>query len=158
MSEKRLSVLIRFAIVLSCICGLLYCLFWIPISVGVTSLRNIPWREVGFCVQYIFHWAVSLPCFWLLVLAWKVSITMNKEKLFLGKNSIYARNASVILAVDIIVFLIGNIIFALIGWNSWLILHFLFAATGVVICIFMYVLSKYLLQAAVLQEESDLTV
>ena len=158
MSEKRLSVLIRFAIVLSCICGLLSCLFWIPISVGVTSLRNIPWKSVEFWMQYIFHWMVSLPCFWLLVLAWKVSVSMNKDKLFLEKNSVYVRNASLILTVDIIVFLIGNILFALIGWNSWLILQGLFAVTGLVICIFMYVLSKYLSQAAILQEESDLTV
>ena len=63
-----------------------------------------------------------------------------------------------ILVIDIIVFLIGNIVFAILGWSNWIVLHILIAVTGLVVSIFMYILSKYLIRAAILQEESDFTV
>lgn len=158
MNDKSLSALTRFAIILIGICGLLSCLFWIPISLGDGSLNNIPWWNIEFSVQYVFHWTVSLPCFGLLIIAWRITSTMNNGKLFLAKNALYINHATTILIFDIIVFLIGNIIFAAIGWNSWLILQVFIAITGLIISIFMYILSKYLMSAAVLQEESDLTV
>lgn len=158
MNEKLLSALTRFAIVLIGICGVLTCLFWIPISMGKGTLHNIPWETAEFWVQYVFHWLVSLPCFVLLMIAWRVTSNMNKGKLFLAKNASYVNYATIILTADIVAFLIGNVIFAILGWSSWLILYVLVAVTGLVISIFMYILSKYLMRAAVLQEECDLTV
>ncbi len=158
MNEKFLTSLTRFAIIVIGICGLLSCLFWVPISIGKGTFCDIPWWTIEFSVQYVFHWVVSLPCFGLLGIAWRISSNMNKGKLFLGKNAFYVHNATIILIIDILVFLTGNIIFAAIGWNLWLVLHVFVAITGLVISIFMYILSKYLLSAAVLQEESDLTV
>ena len=158
MNEKLLSALTRFAIIIIGICGLLSCLFWVPISIGKGDFHNIPWWTVEFSVQYIFHWLVSLPCFWVLVIAWRIASNMNKGKLFLDKNAIYVHKATIILIIDLLVFLVGNIIFAAIGWNLWLILNIFVAITGLIISVFMYILSKYLMSAAVLQEESDLTV
>lgn len=158
MNEKSLSVLTRFAIILIGICGLLSCLFCIPISLGNGSFKNILWWSLEFSLQYVFHWIVSLPCFGLLIIAWRITSTMSNGKLFLANNALYINYATTILIIDIIVFLIGNIIFAVVGWNSWLILQVFVAITGLIISIFMYILSKYLMRAAVLQEESDLTV
>ncbi len=158
MNEKFLSALTRFAIILIGLCGLLSCLLWIPISIGNGAFQSLSWESKDFLIPYIFHWIVSLPCFSLLVIAWQVTSNMNDGKLFLKKNALYVNHATIILLVDIIAFLIGNIIFAILGWNAWLLLHILIAVTGLVISIFMYILSKYLMRAAILQEESDLTV
>ena len=158
MKEKTLCTLTRIAIVIIGICGLLSCFLWIPLSIGGGTLQNLPWQSSDFLVQYIFHWIVSLPCFVLLFFAWKIASSMNNGKLFSKKNALYVSYASIILVIDIIFFLIGNVVFALLGWSNWLALHILVAVIGLVVSVFMYILSKYLIRAAVLQEESDFTV
>ncbi|MBE5737299.1 MAG: DUF2975 domain-containing protein [Clostridiales bacterium] len=158
MNEKVLSMLTRVAIITIAICGLLSCLFWVPISIGRWDLQNLPWGSIEFSIQYVFHWIVSLPCFGLLIIAWRITLSMNKGKLFLEKNALYVNYATIVLIVDIAMFLIGNIIFVAMGWNNGLILDILVAVLGLVISLFMYVLSRYLKKAAILQEESDYTV
>ena len=158
MNEKLLSALTRIAILIIGICGLLSCFLWIPISMGNGTLQNLPWKSSSFLIQYVFHWIVSLPCFVLLFFAWRIASNMNNGRLFLEKNALYVSYAFMILVIDIIVFLIGNIVFAILGWSNWIVLHILIAVTGLVVSIFMYILSKYLIRAAILQEECDLTV
>ena len=158
MNEKHLGALTRVAIIVIGICGLLSCLFWIPMSVGKGALQDLPWTAWDFLIPYVFHWGVSLPCFWLLILAWRVSGNMNHGKLFAEQNAVYVNRATAILIVDILAFLIGNVIFAVLGWNDWLLLQVFVAVIGLVIAVFLYILSTYLMRAAVLQEESDLTV
>lgn len=158
MNEKMLSRLTRLAILLIGVCGVLSCLLWVPISTENATLRALPWRSYSFLIQYVFHWCVSLPCFLLLGLAWRVTANMNCDGLFMEENARYVGRAAVILIFDDLAFLIGNVIFAALGWNRWLTLHIPVAVTGLVLAIFMYVLSQYLARAAALQEESDLTV
>lgn len=158
MNEKLLSALTRVAILVIGLCGVLSCFLWIPISIGNGTLQNLPWESSSFSIQYVFHWLVSLPCFVLLIFAWKITSNMNEGKLFLEKNAVYVSHASIILLIDIIIFLIGNIVFTILGWSNWLILNILISIIGLVVSIFMYILSKYLICAAKLQEESDFTV
>ena len=161
MNEKILSALTRTAIIIIGICGLLTCLLWVPMSIGKGSLEELSWTMFNtseFWIQYVLHWIVSLHCFWLLVIAWQITLDMDKGRLFLTKNALRVNRATIILIADIIAFVIGNIVFALLGWSSWFVLHIFVAITGLILSIFMYILSKYLMRAAILQEESDLTV
>ena len=63
-----------------------------------------------------------------------------------------------ILLVDILLFLAGNIVFAVLGWNKLFILQLFAATIGLIVAILLFVLSQYLMKAANLQEECDLTV
>ena len=63
-----------------------------------------------------------------------------------------------ILLVNIILYLAGNITFSALGWNAWLVLQLFAALVGLIITILLFIFSQYLMQAAVLQEESDLTI
>ena len=86
MNEKRLAFLMRAAIILIGVCGTLFCVFWLPISFGERDLTAFSWQElqkVENWTQYTFHWVVSVPCFWLLVLAWGVASDMQKVILFI---------------------------------------------------------------------------
>ena len=158
MNVKLLSALTRIAIIIIGVCGLVSCLFWVPMFMGEGTFQNVPWWTIEFSVQYVFHWFVSLPCFGILIIAWRITLNMKQGKLFLQKNARYVNHAAVILIIDIVIFLIGNIIFTAIGWNATMIVHIFVAVSGLVISIFMYILSKYLISAAVLQEESDFTI
>ena len=161
MNEKRLAFLMRAAIILIGMCGTLFCIFWLPISFGERELTAFSWQElqkVENWTQYTFHWVVSVPCFWLLVLAWGVASDMQKGRLFIEKNTLRVKQATVILLVDILLFLAGNIVFAVLGWNKLFILQLFAATIGLIVAILLFVLSQYLMKAANLQEECDLTV
>ena len=83
---------------------------------------------------------------------------MQKGRLFTEENVRLVKKSTVILLVDILLYLTGNIIFAVLGWNEWFILQLFAAIVGLIIAILLFILSQYLMKAAVLQEESDLTV
>jgi hypothetical protein len=150
----------RVAIILIGICGGAICLFWLPMTTA-KSFEALSWvalQKVENWIQYAFHWLVSLPCFWLLIMAWKITSNMQKGRLFIEKNAVHVKRATVILLVDILLFLIGNIIFAALGWNEFLILQLFATMVGFIVAILLFVLSQYLMKATSLQEECDLTV
>ena len=60
--------------------------------------------------------------------------------------------------MDVVLYLIGHITFAVLGWNEWFVLHLFAAVVGLTIAILLFIFSQYLMQAATLQEECDLTV
>ena len=160
MDDKKLTVFMRIAIILIGICGVAICLFWLPMTT-TKSFGALSWgalRKVENWTQYIFHWGISLPCFWLLIMAWEVTSDMQKGRLFIEKNAVRVKCATVILLCDILLFLIGNITFAILGWNEWLVLHLFAAVVGLIVAIVLFIFSQYLRKAATLQEESDLTV
>ena len=160
MNEKKLTILMRVAILLIGLCGVAICLFWLPMSSG-KGAATFSWDElqkVQVWTQYAFQWLISLPCFWLLITAWKITGDMQRGRLFTEENVRLVKKSTVILLVDILLYLAGNIIFAVLGWNEWFILQLFAAIVGLIIAILLFILSQYLMKAAVLQEESDLTV
>ena len=160
MDEKRLTLLMRLVIILIGLCGVMICLFWLPMSSGKGWVA-FSWAElkkVEFLAQYAFQWLISLPCFWLLIMAWKMTLDMQKGRLFIEQNVLLVKKATVILLVNIILYLAGNITFSALGWNAWLVLQLFAALVGLIITILLFIFSQYLMQAAVLQEESDLTI
>ena len=160
MDDKKLTVFMRIAIILIGICGVAICLFWLPMTT-TKSFGPLSWgalQKVENWTQYIFHWGISLPCFWLLIMAWEVTSDMQKGRLFIEKNAVRVKWATAILLGDILLFLIGNITFAILGWNEWLVLHLFAAVVGLIVAIVLFIFSQYLRKAATLQEESDLTV
>ena len=160
MNEKGLTNLMRLAIFLIGACGTMICLFWLPMSSG-KGLAVFSWielKKLEIWTQYVFQWLISLPCFWLLIMAWKVTSDMQKGKLFTEQNVRLIKNATVILLVNILLYLAGNVTFAALGWNKWLILQLFAVIVGSIIAILLFIFSQYLLKAAGLQEECDLTV
>ena len=74
MQDKKLSSLIRASIILIAVCGMAICLLWVPMGEFGWKMGDV-WLLDGqvkeFWAQIVFHWIVSLPCFYLLWLAWK---------------------------------------------------------------------------------------
>lgn len=153
MQEKSLIHLTRVIILIMAICGIVFDLFLVPLTATDVGGEGVP-----LLVQCIFQWLVSIPCFGILVLAWRVCADMKKGRLFILENSIRIKRAAVSLLVSIIAFLIGKVIFFLLGWNRELILHLIIAIVGFTFLVIMIVLSHYIYRAAELQEESDYTV
>lgn len=161
MNEKYLSILMRCAILLIGFCGVAICIFWVPVGVSGWLVRDTTWTElqtVEFWVQFAFQWLVSLPCFWLLLLAWRVTADMRNGRLFVMQNSLRTKQAACVLTMDLLVFLVGHTVFALLQWNQLYILYCFAAVIGLVLVMLLSILSHYLYRAAELQEESDGTI
>ena len=161
MRDKKLSLLIRVSIIFIAVCGVAICLLWVPMGEFGWKIGDV-WSFEGqtkeFWSQIIFHWMVSLPCFYLLWLAWQVTSDMKKGRLFIFENSLRVKHAMYILTVDLLLFLVGHTLFALLRWHTFYIIYLLVALIGLIVVVFLTVLSHYLLRAAELQEESDGTI
>jgi len=151
MTEKSLCFWVRCAIIAVAIVGLTVCAVWIPISVLGADV-TARW------VQRIFYWLTSLPCFVALAFGWVVSSEMRKGDLFKEKTAKLVKLAAVMLFIDIVIFFIGTLVFFLLDWNGLLLLYSVVSAVGMIVVLFLFVVSHYLLKAAILQEESEGTI
>lgn len=158
MTGKALCFWVRCAIAAIAVCGVCVCAFWYPYSVAWATNGMQKGYETAYWTQLIFYWLVSLPCFGLLALGWNVTTAIKEDRLFKEENAKAVKTAVQILFADIGVFFIGNVIFLALGWNAFAFLYLFFAIIGLVIGIFMAILSHYLYKAAELQEESEGTI
>ena len=158
MTGKALCFWVRCAIIAIAICGVCVCAFWYPFCVFLTSITPQGIGKAVFWVQILFYWLTSLPCFWILIMGWRVTTAIKEERLFQEGTAKTVKNATQILFIDLAVFFIGNVLFLLLDWNRLAWIYFVFVIVGLVIGIFMAILSHYLYRAAELQEESEGTI
>ena len=158
MTEKALCFWVRCAIVAMAICGVCVCIFWYPYSVSLTTEKIQGAKTAAYWLQLTFYWLISLPCFAILFIGWKITTEMKSGSLFLETNAKAVKTAVQILFTDIAVFLIGNVIFLFLGWNVFAFVYLFIAVIGLIIGVFMAILSHYLYKAAELQEECEGTI
>lgn len=154
---------VRAALLLLAVLGLLFCAIWYPFSVSLSGgmwWGHVPTREenIRMWTQLLFYWLSSVPCFVLLGILWRVSGTMRTETLFCEQNVRRLRTSCIILAADEGLFLAGNILFFVWGWNDFAIVYFAFAGGGLAVLAGLSVAARYLKKAAELQEEVAGTV
>ena len=153
MSEKVLFRAMKLIIILMGICGIAFDVFLVPLTVAEKYDGTV--EEL---IQWIYQCIISVPCFWILCLAWKICNDMAKGRLFTFENANRIYKSSIALLVSVLVFLIGKVVFFLLGWNRELLIHSIIAVMGITFLIIFNALAHYIRRAAELQEESDLTV
>lgn len=152
MSKRSLFVLARIAITVIVICGLCICGFIYPFLVSLNGLSK--GSEIVMWSQLIFYWLSSVPCFIILGYAWKVSKSFKTE-LFTCENAKCFRNSAILLLVDSIFFFIGNLVFALMGYNPFAILFFFLIVTALSVSLALGAAGYYVAKAAALREENE---
>lgn len=160
MKDKRMAFIARGAIIIIGLCGLIMCAFWYPFETSIFLLRFTPEpftcaENVRYWTQLIFYWATSIPCFCILMIFWKVSDAIKKDEMFSYRIAKIIKKATIILFVDIVVFLIGNIIFTCLGWNAFAIVYFIISAIGIAFVEGLIIFSYYITKAAKLKEETE---
>lgn len=163
MTAKSLSFWVRFSIVIIALCGLTVCALWYPysfslIKIGLLGSELSELTSIQSWGLLSFYWAVSIPCFVILIIAWKISVYIKTEQLFTIKVANMIKLCALILLIDLGIFLIGNIIFLLLKINDFAIIYFFLIIGGLVLSILLSVLSYYIAKAAELKEISDGTV
>lgn len=163
MNAKKITLIFRIAIIAIGICGLLICALWYPFSISLTTMGTsnaTPTAEqsVRIWVQLVFYWVVSVPCFLILVFTWKVSSALKKEELF-SKKIVRLINLEIsTLLIDLLVFLIGNIVFILLKWNDFAIVYFMITIIGLVVVSFFWIALYVIKRGIEMQEEIEGTI
>ena len=115
-------------------------------------------QKVEFYSQLIFFWIASIPCFVILLYAWRFGNAINRDEVFCIRTVSIINKCIIILFSDLALFVVGNIVFAVLGWNDFALVYFGIAVIGVIIACILAIAAHYLSRAAALQEEVDCTI
>jgi len=156
MSSKIFCNLVRAAVIIVAMCGIVVCCYILP-SLGRIIRDSNPEYASFYYPWLIFLWVTIMPCFVILVFIWRVSTAIKLDTVFTFKTASFFTTCTVILSCDVVFFFIGNIVFLLLGLNHvWILFLSLIAGIfGITLTVLMALFSRYLTKAAALQEEVD---
>lgn len=162
MNDKKVAWLLRAAIIIVGLFGITVCAFWWPFSISLSalgvdgSLTLMTGEQMAeFWSQFAFYQAVSLPCFAILVLAWLVTNRISKGQFFALSTAKLINIAALILYIDLAIFLIGNLVFMFLKWNTFAIMYYFLAAIGCAVAICMSIIAYFVKRSAELKEETE---
>jgi len=159
MNHKLISVLLKVCIAAAVIIVLLaYCLY-LPAFMAVMTWDTLsvePWLKPWSCVLY----PTSLPIFAAAVLGWLVVHSIGKDKCFTHSNAKYLKVISWLAFSDAAYFMAGNIVMLFMNMNhpGILIISMFISFAGAAIGIAFAALSHLTEKAALMQDDTDLTI
>ena len=115
MKITKIRFLIFSNILIALFVGIVMCLFIYPFytslySIGNYNLFNIENASNKIAIaQLIFYWTCSIPCFVLLLIFFIITIKYNENNIDYKLIKIL-KICSIVLLVDLILYLIGNIV------------------------------------------------
>ena len=159
MSQDVLAKWLKAIIIGVGIFGILVYGFMIP-ECGKMFVTMYP--EFSYCYYpwLIFIWMTGIPCYAVLVFAWKIAVNIHKDNSFSVENARLMKRIAGMAFFDVIFFFMGNVLFLFLNMNHPGIVlgSLLIVFIGVVVAIAAGVLSHLIAKAANLQEQTDLTI
>ena len=159
MNQKKLSLWLKAIIIGVGICGLIIYFGILP-GFGSTMHAQYPEFASWHWPWLIFLWITAIPCYTILVLAWKIATNIGEDRSFSADNANLLQYIAWLIAGDILFFFLGNAVFFFLSMNhpGILLVSLLICVIGIAIAIPAACLSHLVRKAADLQEQSDLTV
>ena len=159
MEQRTLVKWLKGLVLFAAFCGVALDGGALPLA-GQWMVERYP--EFGYCFWpwLIFLWVLSIPCFLVLGLAWRIFRNIEQDHAFSTENAEYMGWISFLAAADAVVLLAGNILFLVIGMNhpGILLLSFVVILAGIGFSVAAAALSHLIRKAADLQDQSDWTV
>lgn len=159
MTQKKLSKWMKLIVLLLGICGVVIFAVAVPV-IGLELLDGYPEFSYCFVPWLVFVSLMAIPCYAVLVIAWRIAQSIAENNSFTEINSRRLKCVSMLSLATSAYLFAGSTVFLLLGMN-----HFsLFLGTGrisfvgVAISVASAVLSYLVQKASVLQEQSDLTI
>ena len=159
MEQKTLATWLKVIIVGVGICGLAIYFVVIP-SYGQAIVNDYPEFNGRFLPWLIFLWVSAIPCYAALVFGWRIASNIGRDKSFSNENAKYLKWVAWLAAGDGIFFFVGNMFLWLADMShpGVVLLSLIVVFAGVAIAVASACLSHLVCKAAVLQEQSDLTI
>ena len=159
MEQKALSKWLKVIIVGVGLCGLVVYFLIVP-EFGKSIVRDYPEFHSWYWPWLIFLWGTGVPCYTALVFGWKIAVNIGNDRSFSMENAKLLKWISWLAEGDAIFFFAGNIVlwFSNMNHPGVVLASLLVVFAGVAIAVAAAALSHLVKKAAVLQEESDLTI
>lgn len=120
-------LLMRLALVFVFFIGILICWLWYPLDAWFSA--GMPFMDyneteitremnIAYHTMLFFYWAISLPCFAIVVMGFIDTFFARKYGIFNIKSANILCKMALILFVSSVIFIIGNIIFMILGWHQ----------------------------------------
>ena len=159
MNQRRLSKWLKIIILCVYACGI--CIYtWVIPELGKAIAAHNP--EYAYCYKpwIAFIGITAIPCFAVLVFAWRIVVNIGEDRSFTEENAKMLRWISMLAAGDAIFFFVGNIAMLLLNMNhpGIVLLSLSVVFVGVAVTVASAALSHLVHKAALLQEQSDLTI
>lgn len=141
------------------VCGVLVYALLLP-AFGDSMRIQYPEFSHWYYPWLTFLWLTVVPCYFTLAAAWKVAVNIGKGHSFSYENGRCFKKISYYAFSDSVFFFTGNMLFWLFGINhpGIVIVSLVIVFFGLSISLASKALSQLVDDAAVLKEESDLTI
>lgn len=156
MNKQALSRRLRAILVGIALCGLIFYAFLLPYFAS----QLLGGTAFAFWAYMCFLWTSGIPCYAVLVYAWRIVSNIGHDRSFTEENALFLRRISTLAALDAAYILAGNPILILLGVGHamFMVLSVIIIFAGVAVAVAAAALSHLVLRAAELQEQSDLTI
>lgn len=159
MKQQSLSRWLKAIIIGLVFCGLALFTVIVP-TYGKDLTASWPEFKNRYIPWLVFIWITGVPCFAALVLGWRIADRIGKDASFTVKNARELKWISRLAVGDSAIVVAGNLLLAFLDMNhpGVILLCFLIAFIGIAFAVAAAALSHLIGKAAVLQEQSDLTI
>lgn len=159
MEQKALTKWLKIILIGVGICGLIVYIVVFP-SYGQSLAYEYPEFSNRYWPWLIFLWVSGIPCYTVLVFGWKIASNIGKDRSFSNENAGYLKWISWLAAGDGIFFFVGNVVllFTNMSHPGIALFSLLVVFAGVAVAVASAALSHLVQKAAVLQQQSDLTI
>ncbi len=161
MKQKNIFIDIMKTLILGLFfVGLVMSIFWYPFSLSIggfaqdyepSSLQE----TIIVDNELVFFWLTSIPCFIVLVLWWKITNSIENEGYFNNKIIKLLNKSALILLIDILIFITGNIIYYNLKWNDFFTVYIWISIVGLILVCFILFISFYIKKGIEMKEENN---
>ena len=160
MKPKKFSVMMKSVIIALALFGAGFYFYFVPAFLKqVDSFKLFTHRQI-FLPWLILTVLTCIPCYAVLVLAWKMAVSVEKDKQFSHKNSGRLKKIAVCALADTGFFFLGSLVYWVLGINipAIVVISVIILFVGIAFAAAADVLAGMVEKAAILQEENDLTI
>ena len=159
MEQKTLSKWLKGIIIGIGLCGLIIYAAVVP-ALSAHILEGYPKLAYTVLVWKIFIWCSGIPCFAVLLFAWKIATGIGRDRSFTNENANSLHWISALAVGDALFFFLGNILLLFLNMNhpGIVLASSIVVFIGVAVAVASAALSHLVKKAAALQEQSDLTI
>ena len=159
MKQRNLAKWLKAVIIGTGLCGLAVYFLVVP-SFGQSIVDSAPEFAGWYWPWLVFLWVSGIPCYAVLVCAWRIAANIQADRSFSEANAAYLKWISWLAAGDAAYFFIGNVALLLLSMShpGVTLLSLIVVFIGIAVSVVAAELSHLVQKAAALQEQSDLTI
>ena len=160
MQPKKFSLMMKAVIIALAVFGAGFYFYFVPEALKVIDNVKLFTDKTLFLPWLLLIVLTCIPCYAVLILAWKMAQSVQADKQFSHKNSGRLKKIALCALADTAFFFIGSLVYWALGINIPIVVVMaaIILFVGIAFAAAADVLAGMVEKAAILQEENDLTI